>query len=220
MNTNHPKNTIEYIKDNKKIDNLQKLTPENSGYRVINSKSLILRFVKNFKVYLKFIYSIFKFKREMQNLYNLKDSKLDKSAIVIGNGPSQGYLSVDFLHEFKKSGGEIFAVNFWNENKRLSTIAPDYLVISDPYTLNFAINDARSVFIKKQNQLLKDYLENFYDIKIICPLDNVHEMEKMFPKHKIIGFVDYEVSCFKNIAPILPRSYNSMTLYKALAISV
>jgi hypothetical protein len=45
-------------------------------------------------------------------------------------------------------------------------------------------------------------------------------MKNMFPKHRIIGFVDYEVSCFNNIAPIFPRSYNSMTLYKALAISV
>lgn len=145
-------------------------------------------------------------------LVQLKNSKINRHALVLGNGPSQGYLTSETVQEFITKGGEVFAVNFYNENKKLAEVPPKYLVLSDPASLDFE-KVARCVALKK-------YLLDHVSVKIICPVSACNMMADHFGKKRLVGFIDSEIFGWgSNIMPIAPRGYFSMTLYKALAMA-
>jgi hypothetical protein len=172
--------------------------------------------------------------RYMIGIWRLKNSRYLYEVMVIGNGPSQGYLDKKTLVEFQKKGGQLFVVNFWPENKSLSEVIPDYIVISDAGTLSStsanhlvispdpgtsSIN-AGEHFIDK-NKRLSEYLMANDSIKIACPIRRCSELSKIYGEHRVIGFVDSELRMWnKNINPLLPRGYLSMTLYKSLALAI
>ena len=148
---------------------------------------------------------------------SLKSSALSKKALVIGNGPSQGFLDEDMLTDFKRNGGEIFVINFWCANESLSKVIPTYLVISDPETLNSSCE----AHLRDKNQHLLDYLKTNNTIQVICPLSRCAELGLKLGNDRIIGFVDNELRMWSsNISPLYPRGYLSMTLFKALAMAL
>ena len=159
----------------------------------------------------------------VQKLSSIGQTKKGKRALVLGNGPSLGYLSEEQLREFQKGDGEIFAVNYWSST-HLAGVAPDYLVISDGGTL---INHNSKIGIKvapeyqQKNLHLAEFLNKYNQVKIVCPLVRVRELSKLFGSERITGFVDHEMRALSsNIDPRYPRGYLSMTLFKALAISI
>jgi hypothetical protein len=173
------------------------------------------RALKNIIVYAK---ELITFHRNFGELLRLKSIKSLNDAIVIGNGPSQGYLSVKLLNSFRRNGGEVFVVNFWHLNLELSEFCPDYLVISDPATLSFS---AAHESLLEKNKTLLSYLVKHSNIKIICPFSRTRDLERLFEKKRIICFSDTElIGLSTNIMPIYPRGYISMTLYKALAMAL
>ena len=58
-------------------------------------------------------------------------------------------------------------------------------------------------------------------IIIACPIRRCGELSKRYGEHRVIGFVDSELRMWnKNLNPLLPRGYLSMTLYKSLALAI
>jgi hypothetical protein len=138
-------------------------------------------------------------------------------AIVIGNGPSQGYLDATSLLEFKSKGGDIICVNFWTDNEELSKVIPTYWVTSDPLIFSAKVPN----HIKEKNEKLLSYMLRNVSVMIVCPLERCDQMSKIFGKERVLGFVDQELRMWtSNISPLYPRGYLSMTLYKALAIAI
>jgi hypothetical protein len=147
----------------------------------------------------------------------LRDSGLLVDAIVIGNGPSQGYLDASSLLEFKSKGGEVICINFWTDNEALSKVIPTYLVTSDPIIFSEKVPD----HIKEKNEKFLSYMLRNVSVKIVCPLERCDQMSKIFGKERVLGFVDQELRMWTgNINPLFPRGYLSMTLYKALALAI
>lgn len=155
--------------------------------------------------------------RYLHSIINLRGIGVGRRAIVIGNGPSQGYLRSEDLIEFQNRGGAIYVLNFWNKNKNLANVIPNYLMISDPDTLNANA----SADLKESNQELSDYLDKNLTIKIICPLLRCRELGSKFGADRVVGVVDSEMRGWHTgTSPLLPRAYLSMTLYKVLAVAV
>lgn len=159
---------------------------------------------------------------ELSKLSAIKGSKKGKRAIVIGNGPSQGFVSAGALEKFSEAGNDVFAVNFWNQNATLSKIPPKYLVISDPATLaNSEENGSQRESVVKGNKSLMEYLLEHEGIIIVAPMHRVKYLKNIFSESRVLGFFDTEMRWVSsNIDPRFPRGYVSMTLYKALALAI
>jgi hypothetical protein len=146
-----------------------------------------------------------------------------KKALVLGNGPSLGYLSKKMLSGFLDRGNDVFAVNNWNLTS-LGHIAPSYLVISDGETLadpeTFYQKKLSNIIIE-DNKKLARFLHRFDRIVIFCPLSRVKELSKRFGSGRVLGFVDHQMRAItSSIDPRFPRGYVSMTLFKALALAI
>lgn len=149
----------------------------------------------------------------LQKSYRIKNTKFDRKALVIGNGPSQGFLDAEQLNNFTLSGGETICVNFWHLNISLSTHVPTWLVLSDPKSFNLSVQ-------KSKSKGLIEYLHLNPKIKLVMPCSLLDEFRKFDLKNEVHIFIDTELPIWKNINPIFPRGYVSMTLYKALAWAI
>ena len=206
-------NTKKYVKEHKKIFSIKTkyVDPSIYGNKKIISWSInkllfwhissLLSCIKNYPI------QVFKYFKYYKMTYNLKNTKINKKALVIGNGPSQGYLTDKELKRFQNEGNEIICVNNF---KKYKGSAPNWLVLSDPFTFK------NKLYSKKLTSRLKKNLS----INILIPMVLVDEIKKLNIKNKFYTFIDIELSCSKNINPLFPRGYCSMTLFKALAISI
>jgi hypothetical protein len=91
-------------------------------------------------------------------LLKLKNTYKNYTALVLGNGPSQELISKNELKQFINEGGKLFVVNYWFLNKKIRTVIPNFLVLSDIRVLA-KINNK---FFKKNN----DQLNIFLNIRI------------------------------------------------------
>lgn len=159
---------------------------------------------------------------DIKKLSATKGSKKGKKALVIGNGPSQGLVNSQLLQKFINGGNDIFAVNFWPQNAEISSVSPQYLIISDPSTLtDSGGTDSYSEYLGNASKVLKAYLLERESIVLISPIDRVRHLKGIFGAHRVLGFIDTEMRWLTaNIDPRLPRGYLSMTLFKALAFAI
>lgn len=177
-----------------------------------NKMKLLLRLITFFRK----IRSEYPF---IKQLTSLKNQFPNKTALVLGNGPSQGFLTIDAIKKFQEIGGDLIVVNYWHENKKFSSITPSYIVLSDPNTLSK--KDDLIDILKEKNIALLRYLNTNPSIKIICPSNRMFEISQFIDKSRLIPFIDTDIrGLTKNIDPRFPRGYTSMTLYKALAMAV
>ena len=147
----------------------------------------------------------------LKKTWSLRCAAKDRRALVIGNGPSQGYLTVEQLDNFKSAGGETFCINYWQQNDRLSKHVPSWMIFSDPVTFNIDLPGALALI---------DYIRENPSIKLSVPAFMLKTLNSLDLQNEIYCFIDTELSVWKNINPIFPRGYKSMTLYKALAWAV
>ena len=165
-----------------------------------------------------FLFEYLSAHKEYSKTRCVRNSKTDRDVLLVGNGPSKGFLDTQELREFRHSGGEIIGVNYWPEDQRLGTVEPDFLVVSDPSTLNPKVKRDR---IAQKNDTLERYLLAHDSVGIIAPFARVNEFSVLFGGHRVWGFCDRKSPrSLRIISPLLPRSYSSMTLYKALALTV
>ena len=170
----------------------------------------------------RYVIDIFRHGEELKKLTAFKGSKKGKRAIVIGNGPSQGLISSRLLQKFTDAGNDVFSVNFWHQNAELSKVAPQYLVISDPSTLNESkIDGSYSKYLIDSGNALKAYLLEHQNIILVAPVDQLNKLKDIFGAHRVLGFIDADMRWISsNIDPRMPRGYLSMTLFKALALAI
>ncbi len=208
--------TLTYLEKNKYRGSLPKFMLEQGKPRPFPGRSvssllwLKLRSVR--AIASGIIKNTFRYSK-LSRLAKLKGTGTGKSALVLGNGPSQGLLDPSKLHRFVKQGHHLFVVNFYHSNISLSRIYPTYHVLSDPNSLNASAPTR----LTEKNESLRRYLVENRQIMICVPLE--FNMDSDF-EHRSIYFNDTEASWwYKNTNPLLPRGYLSMTLYKALAIA-
>jgi hypothetical protein len=159
--------------------------------------------------------------REISKLTSIKGSKVDRRAIIIGNGPSQDLIDHAALRKFKQNGNDIHVINYWNTNTRLSSISPSYFITSDPNTLCESKYEEPNSDISKSNANLRKYLLEDSNITIMAPIWQVKYLKSIFGASRVMGFIDTEMRTLSsNIDPRFPRGYLSMTLFKALAIAI
>jgi hypothetical protein len=165
----------------------------------------------------RYIHEIVKGRSWLYALLNTKGSMFSKEALLIGNGPSQGYLDSGTIKKFQDMSGDVFVVNYWNLNPMLADVSPNYLVLSDPLTLNFGTEAKNLVH---ENEGLLNFLIVNSCVRVICPISRCQDIAALIGKNRVIGFCDTPLKLMpRSTNPLLPRSYVSMTLFKALAVA-
>jgi hypothetical protein len=208
-----------YVEQNQYVMSLPRMVEEGDvrKYYPDSVLWLFLKKINSLRSVLKYFIQVITKLRWVKETWMLRNRGAFIDAIVIGNGPSQGYLDVSSLLGFKAYGGEIICVNFWMDNEYLCEVIPTYLVISDPLVLSLSAPD----YIKDKNDRLLSYLLINASVIIVCPLERCEQLSAIFGKERILGFVDQELRMWtSNINPLYPRGYSSMTLYKALAVAI
>jgi hypothetical protein len=204
--------TKNYIKEHRFIFSLKKKIIRQSVPSNLIGWSILRLLKHHAKLFviciLHFPVEFFKYRHFLYKTWKLGGSAKKKRALIIGNGPSQGYLKKIELDKFVETGGETYCVNFWNSNKSLRSHVPTWMVFSDEYHL-FGKNF-------KSINLIK-YLRGNPSINIIIPTYHIKLARELKLPNKIYAIIDYELSIWRNINPLFPRGYLSMTLYKALA---
>lgn len=209
------KSTRDYIENHEKVFSLEKkvLTASKSKdvYGWNMSSVLKYNFKSILKALVKYPLEVFQARLYLKKTSTLKNNSQYRRALVIGNGPSQNFLTVQQLNEFKSLGGETICVNYWQDNDFLAKHIPSWMIFSDPAT--FDLHSAKA-------QNLVDYIIQNPSVKLSVPASLLSTLNVLNIKNDTYCFIDTELSIWKNIHPLFPRGYISMTLYKALAWAV
>lgn len=139
----------------------------------------------------------------------LKGSKKGKSAIVLANGPSVAKLDPQKIARLQQENGfEVFAVNSYISSPLAGQVTPDYYLLSDP-----------AFFFPEKyphltERLTRDMaLLSQTGITCFVPLEHYRTV----PFRNKFGYYDRGNLFLNKITITGPRSYISMTSYKALA---
>lgn len=177
-------------------------------------KKLLLEVMRDFLLKLFYLYRAVKFINLYKEIYSLKNTKKGKSVIVIGNGPSLDKLPEKFFLNLQDSNLDLFAVNYFYNSIRFANVCPDYYFSTDPSALH-----------EKEFESVRNILNSNLSTQIFTSDYLYEDYKRVFPRHLVYGICDLEIrrKFFRNrdsISPVLPRSYVSMTAYKALAVAV
>jgi hypothetical protein len=210
--------TEKYIKEYEDAFKLKKFEfPAKKGKKFILDNVFALtkhRLLTLIAAVLQYISYLFKYKSSIRGIFKQKNTGQGRDVLLIGNGPSQGLLDLDFLDSFSKKGNDTIAINFWPSNKNLSKHIPTYMFFSDPYSF-----DAKRY--KNKSYELIEYLSK-NKINIIAPINKLKNIKNIKKLHQnnFDSYVDTEFKGWNNIHPAFPRSYVSMTMYKMLAWAI
>jgi hypothetical protein len=141
-----------------------------------------------------------------------KGTKIERTALVLGSGPSLDLLDPE---KARRYFDDVFVVNSYYKYQYAGLLTPDFYVLSDP---NFFVSTNKVLFHDQQE--LSNYL-NHSRPKLIIPHLNRNQVPQNL-RTEILFFDDRELPGFLGggISPVKPRSYISMTLYKALAMAI
>lgn len=147
---------------------------------------------------------------DMKKLKALKNSRIGKSALVLGNGPSLDLLKYENIDTSKT---DVFVVNEFYLSQISTKVRPNFYVLSD--NASFSDSETGSLFSMTG---LTEYLR-VNQCALLLPHTVNHELFK--PIKEKIYFNDKNGPWLsKNINPTRPRGYVSVTLYKALALAL
>jgi hypothetical protein len=146
-------------------------------------------------------------KKAFTVLSEMRDSKVGKVALVLGNGKSLDTLNVREVPNFVD---DIFVVNDFFKTEISMKIKPNFYCLSDPASFTDAEFDAMNPLSS-----FSSYLSDL-SITLLLP----HNIN-FLGSQKTLKFNDLESPFYlsKSINPTKPRGYTSVTLYKALAIA-
>jgi len=211
--------TEKYIKqyvDAFSLEKFERPAPRKQKRFILDSVFSLLkhRLITLIAAAIQYFQHLWKYRKYFGDIFKQKQSGQGRDVLIIGNGPSQGLLSLEFLNSFVKSGNDTIAINFWPENKSLSEHVPTYMLFSDPNSFNEEL-------LKGKARRLIEYLSK-NKISIIAPLNQLSGLKSIdeLKNNKFHGFVDVEFKGWDNIHPAFPRGYTSMTMYKMLAWAI
>ncbi|GAA4408751.1 hypothetical protein GCM10023187_31130 [Nibrella viscosa] len=145
----------------------------------------------------------------LQQTRRLKGSKRAKQAIVLANGPSVAKLDPQKIARLQQeSGFEVFAVNSYISSPLAEVVVPDYYLLSDPAFFYPERYPHLTERLQRDMALLSQT-----DITCFVPLEHYRKA----PFRKKFGYYDRGNLFLSRITITGPRSYISMTSYKALA---
>lgn len=169
------------------------------------------RVISQIKSNIKNLIIFYRYKNQIKKTLKLKSSKSNKKAFVFANGPSVNKLDPEKINGFNY---DIFCVNGFLFSEFSKKVHPNYYILSDPSYFNGAKGNDSQRNIKLNNKLLEKIDNN--KITLFAPLEHLNLCKV---KYKY-GFNDVENIFSNNVYNITkPRSYRSMTAYKALAIA-
>jgi hypothetical protein len=145
---------------------------------------------------------------------SLKVTLGNRSALVLGNGPSISKLDLVAVSSQQAVDLDVFVVNWFPLSELAKSITPNFIVLSDPAMAPSQVSDLRGC-------QLWDYLSLHSEIKIVVPSSWSKYLDKESTwSSRTIYFNDLGMEGLsKNIDPTKPRGYLSLTVYKALAMA-
>jgi hypothetical protein len=147
----------------------------------------------------------------IEDLLPLRDQHRGESCLVFGNGPSLSILDPAKVKAISEGGMDVFCVNHFVESDKFDLPHGVSLVLSDPKTL--------------EGDWVSRYAESKVPVRRVFIPHRIYKpglVQAAKGGFEVFPFNDNAVSWIfsRNIDPTRPRSYLSMTLYKALAIAV
>ena len=173
-------------------------------------KFFLLTFKYFFELILGFNFFLETFKK--------KNSEHKNKCIILDDGCSLNKLRKKNMKKFQDDGNKIFAINYWNENKKYNKIIPNYLILSDPKIFKSKVDSKNLNLYKRKNNLLR-YINKNSGIILIIP-SNFLKYAKKKINNTILTFSDSELD-FMNIFtnPFFPRGYFSVPVVNALSVA-
>lgn len=172
-------------------------------------KELFATNIMSIAYYLKYILPQ---RNELKRTKELKNTKKGKKCFVFANGPSMNLLDIRKIERYQKSGFDVICVNSYIISEMAKTVIPDYYVLSDPVSFGASNNAVSDDIINAQKRQL--FCLNNLNIPVFIPAQFSHDLIKNY-----YIFNDFENRFSKNIDPLKPRGYFTLTAYKALAIA-
>jgi hypothetical protein len=147
----------------------------------------------------------------IEDLLPLREKYRGRSCLVFGNGPSLSILDPGKIKAISEGGMDVFCVNHFVDTDKFDLPQGVSLVLSDPKTL--------------EGDWVSEYAKSRVPVRRIFVPHRAYSSELSQAgngKIKVYPFNDDAGSWIfsRNIDPTRPRSYLSLTLYKALAIAV
>jgi hypothetical protein len=146
-------------------------------------------------------------------LARIAGSGRGRPAFVLANGPSVKKLDPSKIERLRvKLQADLFCVKFYVNTEFARVAKPDYWVVSDPGEFDLKRAEVCAAFANAQTLVAKG---------VFAPIAYAALVAKQVAL-PVFGYNDTETShIFSNsIDPRYPRSYMSMTAYKALAIAI
>lgn len=166
-------------------------------------------------IFLKYLF--LNFLSDLQNasslakLRHLKNQNLQRQALVLGNGPSLVKLSFTKISSLQKRYLDVFVVNYFPLFQNIGGFKPNFLVLSDTGTIPSNSSE--------KTKKLWEWIRNNPSVTLCVPYYWRKEVEQF--TSNTIYFNDSDLTgVFRNINPLFPRSYASLTAYKAMSISI
>ena len=151
-------------------------------------------------------------RKDYQSLYKYQNSGKGRPCFVLANGPSVNQLDpIKIAAYCSKYHADVFCVNYFPNSEFAKKSGISYWVLSDPNSFDLTREENKEAFRNAQNIVKKGifiaHSKTTLNLGINLPL---------------IPFNDKATSHIfsHSIHPAYPRSYLSMTAYKALALAV
>jgi hypothetical protein len=144
---------------------------------------------------------------------NLKDSKSENIALLLGNGPSVNKLNTGAIRDFNV---EIWVVNDFYKVDCSKDLKIDYYVLSDMDYFSGPNFENRIKLVP-----LVNYAASHKPTFVLPHWMREAKSTHILHQFEIIYFDDREIASWsRNTNPCYPRGYIGLTLYKALAFTI
>lgn len=168
-------------------------------------------------VLLNFLFSLpemFLYRSALTGLRKIRESKSDRTALLIANGPSSANLNFKRIKDEIQSGNlEIYLINFSILDEDFLELNPNYVVLSDEATKP----DVESL----RNKELWDLLSSLKSTQVITPMLWHGKFKQLSCENfSCLHFVDVSlIGWTDNCSPMYPYGYVPLTAYKALSVA-
>ncbi len=151
-----------------------------------------------------------------RSLKSVQNAYAGRPALVMGNGPSTSALHSSDISAFVANGGHLFTVNHVFEHGRLQLQQIFCHTLSDPKSIDH---------VRTPGSPMSKFFASTEINYLSVPDCQSNRHRQLLPSQHILPFCDSEIRTAgwkksRSIRPDRPRSYLSLTVYKALALAI